>query len=352
MKNIVPIVIPCFEPDDRIIGFMEKLVKLKMPIVVIDDGSGEKKKYLFDKVNEIVVKSGGEYHFISYEINMGKGYALKEGFKYVINNFRDAIGVVSADCDGQHDVDDIKKVIDELVKSDCNLILGCRNFDLDEIPSKSKLGNKLTKFVFNWLLNIKISDTQTGLRGIRANVLANLLKIKANRFEFETEMIVYCKNSILEVGIKTIYESVENHITHFRAVRDSIMIYLVILRQFFKYIISSVSSFVVDIFLFYVLCYLFKNFNFLWPVMFATYLARVGSAIFNYFVNKIFVFDKSNSCHAFVKYAGLCFGIATLSGILVTLIYPYFNNIIWVKVCVDAVLFIISYVIQQRYVFR
>jgi len=200
-------------------------------------------------------------------------------------------------------------------------------------------------------LNIKLKDTQTGLRGISIKYLPDMLNIKYNRFEFETQMLINFHQYIKEVDIQTIYDSKTNHSTHFNPIKDSISIYYVILKQFFKYIISSVSSFVLDILLFYVFCKFLDDIIPLSYIIISTYLARIISAIFNYMLNKHIVFNANEGKNTFIKYCALCFVQASISGILVATSSFFTTNLVGSKIIVDSILFIISYIIQDRYIF-
>lgn len=350
MRDVVPIIIPCLDPRENFFELLVELQSLKQPIIIINDGSSEKCDYIFDKAKEIIANNKLN-KIISYPINKGKGFALKAGFRYVIENIPHAIGVVTIDCDGQHKLKDIKKVIKSLQQNPETIILGVRDFDLDEIPIKSKLGNKITKYVLSHFLNIKLKDTQTGLRGISIKYISEIQNIKYNRFEFETEMIIKFYQHIKEVNIETVYDSATNHSTHFNPIKDSLSIYYVIFRQFFKYIISSISSFFLDVGLFYVFSIILKNIIPFTYVFISTYMARIISAVFNYILNKHIVFQAKESRNTFIKYCILCFAQASISGILVAVSLYFTANIIVSKIVIDSLLFILSYFVQKRYIF-
>ena len=71
-----------------------------------------------------------------------------------------------------------------------------------------------------------------------------LLEVPGERFEFETQMLIESvdRYPIIEVPIETIYDSKENHQSHFNPFRDSIKIYKILAKQFVRYLISSLSS--------------------------------------------------------------------------------------------------------------
>lgn len=347
----IPIIIPAYEPDHQLIDLLETLVDGKRRIIVVNDGSSADYSGIFCKAESMVAPDGGV--LLTHEVNRGKGKALKTAFDYVIKNLPDAIGVVTADSDGQHTLACIDSVSDEFSKNPNCLVIGVRNFDGDDIPWKSSFGNKITMRVMKFVSGLRISDTQTGLRAIPLAFMKELVDFGGDRFEFETEMLLATvdRYDIREVQILTIYESKDNHQTHFNPVKDSLNIYKILGKQFLKYILASASSFILDILLFYLLCRVFtgvKEYIFI-----STVIARVCSAAFNYAINYKKVF-KSNETVAksAMKYLALAVIQMGCSALFVTLgVYATNGNEVIVKIIVDSILFFISYKIQHRLVF-
>lgn len=349
----IPIIIPAYEPDERFITLLSELVTEDHYIVAVDDGSGENYQNIFGRVKEIIAGKGV---LLKHEVNRGKGRALKTAFEYVLNNIPDAIGAVTADSDGQHTKDCIRAVSDSLEQHPDALILGVRRFDGEDIPWKSRVGNTLTLKVLKLVSGLSVSDTQTGLRGIPRKFMKDLLDVEGERFEFETRMLLETVNKyeIVEVPIKTIYDSKENHQTHFNPFLDSIRIYKILFGRFFRYVFAALSSFVIDIALFTVFCYFLKSWNAVLYAAVATVLARVISATYNYLMNYKFVFrSKEKKVVSAGKYLALAVIQMGCSALLVTLaiqIFAHTNESV-LKMIVDTILFFVSYQIQKRFVF-
>ena len=352
---LVPIVIPSYEPDERLIALLNDLDAKEMgPVIIVNDGSSEEYDPIFREVESIITKRGGKY--ISYRPNRGKGRALKTAFSYISENMPDALGCVTADSDGQHTPECINNIIENLKAKPDNLILGVRQFEKKDIPWKSWFGNTLTIKVFSYVAGMKVNDTQSGLRGIPFRFMKELIDCKGERFEYEMQMLLECagRYDLTEVPIQTIYESKENHQTHFKPIRDSFRIYKILGKKFLKFIFSSLSSFVVDIILFYLFVLLFKDAYPALYVTIATVSARVISAVYNYLINYKFVFkSKASRSTSLTKYALLAIIQMSLSAGIVSLIVFLIPNC-WetlVKAIVDTILFLISYSVQQRFVF-
>ena len=358
MKAInIPVIIPSYEPDQRLIDLLIKLKKKSIgPVIIVNDGSGHEYDGYFEKAEELIAPLNGI--ILKHDVNKGKGRALKDAFLFLLNNYPDLIGCVTADSDGQHTPECIEKVRKELIEYPSDLILGVRDFDDPGVPSNSRIGNKLTRKVLKFLCGVKVSDTQTGLRGIPSEFMRELVNTPGERFEFETRMLVDSKDKvrIREVEIETVYDSRENHSTHFNPVKDSIRIYKIFGGIFVKFLLSSLSSCIIDLGLFYFLCKALKSGSTgAIYVMYATVGARVVSATYNYLINYILVFkSKEDHVKSAIKYFALALVQMSLSAGLVTLFAGIFPDVqeLFIKIPVDVLLFFCSYYLQHEYVYR
>lgn len=353
------VVIPSFEPNNNLLTLLENLrsylceredFPLKTEIILVDDGSGLNYANFF--------KQAEDYYgciLLRHAVNLGKGRALKTAFNYYLNEFSDFDGVVTVDSDGQHIPEDIFRCINCF--SDCSsqssLILGCRNFDDNAVPVKSLVGNKLTRSVFRFLCGVSLSDTQTGLRVIPTELVKTMIVIPGERFEYETNMLIRCKQEnieLREVPIQAIYVN-NNNGTHFNSLVDSLKIYAV----FLKYALSSLLSFGIDVGFFSLFNEFFRSLSSQY-ILYATILARIISSLCNYSINKSIVFgkpDKGFSIITMIKYYTLALFIMFASGFLTTFLFRYSPlNEIFSKMIVDTILFLTSYYVQQNWVFR
>lgn len=216
------IIIPAYNPDYHLLDLLNDLKSiLNNKIIIVDDGSYNNSSKIFDKIKNDVI-------FIEHSTNMGKGAAMKSAMKYVIDNLNNEDGIIFVDCDNQHKAVDVKNLIDTFYQHKDSLILGVRDFNNKSVPLKSKLGNKITRFIFKIKNKKYISDTQTGLRCMSTKYIPLLLKIEGNKFEYEMNMLtkfVKDKTNIVEVPINTIYEDKKNSTSNFKGFRDSLLIY-------------------------------------------------------------------------------------------------------------------------------
>lgn len=343
----VAVLIPAFNPDNKLLELINELIKFgARDIIVVNDGSRASCEDIFE-----AIKTYDQCIVLKHAVNLGKGRSLKTGFNYFLNNYKGFIGLVTVDADGQHKCEDILKVTQMLQENSDSIILGTRNFSSSDIPRRSRLGNLITSKVFKFFSWINISDTQTGLRGISYNNLLSLLKIKGEKYEFEMNMLVECTQKsidIKEVHIETIYIA-ENSSSHFNPLMDSLRIYIV----FLKFIISSFSSFFVDIISFVIFTKLFILIIPNYFIFMATIGSRIVSSAFNYIVNRKAVFAfKSYQGNTVAKYYILSIIQMCISALGVSLLYSKFHQgEVIIKMIVDSLLFITSFRVQRDWVF-
>lgn len=220
-------VIPCYNPPEVFSNIILELSQMGVrDAIIIDDGSNNK------KIFSIANKKG--YTVIEHNTNKGKGEAIKSGIRYYKKHFINKYkGIVMIDCDGQHRVWDMDKVGQEMIHSD-KFTMGVRNFNIDGVPFRNKIGNKITSLVFKWMFGVYIKDTQTGLRGVPNRLIDTVLKIDGERYEYEISMlidIVKMKEEIKEVEIETVYDNNEKRYSYFNPFKDSYRIYKEMIKK-------------------------------------------------------------------------------------------------------------------------
>lgn len=347
----LPIIIPSLEPDHRLVELCQNLMEAGLnDIVVVNDGSDASYQPIFDKVSNIIQKP-----ILVHSVNKGKGAALKTAFTHLLQD-DEVMGCITADSDGQHTPKDIRRLMEEFKQNSGSLVLGVRDFNQENVPFRNRFGNKLSIQLFSLLAGVKVSDTQTGLRAIPRDFMKELLEVKENRFEFETKMLLLSKGKypIHEITIETVYEEKENYVTHYNPVKDSMRIFMILIKQFVYFIFSSLSSSIVDIAFFTLFCHMLKSTRTIYYVTLATVFARIISAIYNYSINYFLVFkSKSDKASSFKKYVILAIVQMTCSATLITLCVRVLGDghTTILKIFVDTILFFISYNIQKKYVF-
>ncbi len=350
------ILIPSLEPDERLPAYIQELKAGGFAhIVVVDDGSSEAFQAVFscvEKVEDTVV--------LHHEVNRGKGVALKTGYRYIMENLPDISGVITADADGQHTVADCLHLAEELQKGQRALYLGSRDFNLENVPPKSRKGNKITSAVFKLLYGQYLPDTQTGLRAFRKEELPFMAEVEGERYEYEMKVLIACSRAripIIPITIETIYEN-DNEGTHFHPIRDSWRIYKVILGSFIRFMSVSLICFVIDQLLALILRkWILPPLGFARGTMMNLQVsgwgARLISSIINFLLNKNLVFQmKGKSGKPALRYAALCIGIITVSNAGVWALGRIGMSDWLAKILMDTILYFLSYRVQEHWVFK
>ena len=185
--------------------------------------------------------------------------------------------------------------------------------------------------------------------------------MEGDRFEYETNMLLAIKQQQIpygEVKISTVYIE-ENKSSHFRAVRDSVRIYRLILAHFIRYTLSSVASAVVDVGLFSLMSWLLQSAGGLILETVPFLVARGISSLFNFTVNKRLVFRSDvGTGKALLRYYALAVPIFLLQlgltdGVFLLLSIGAEQVVLRTVIytIVMAVLYLVSFAVQQRWVF-
>ena len=353
----ISVVLPSLNPDEKLLTVIDGLLQYGFTdIILVNDGSAPENLHYFD-----TAATHPEVHLLHHEVNRGKGAALKTAFTWFLANRPDGIGVVTVDGDNQHHGEDTRACALHMQETG-HLTLGVRDFSQDDVPLRSRTGNRITSAVFKIFVGMTISDTQTGLRAIPRADLEILNTVWGDRFEYETNMLLALKEHGIafdEVKIRTVYIE-ENKSSHFHPVRDSWRIYKLILAHFFKYTASSLISSVIDTGLFVLLGWALSgvmNDPLLTTVSIT--VARVLSSLVNFYMNQKIVFKSSLSTgKSMLRYTILAV-IVFLGQLALTYgIYELFNigesqvllrGVVYVAVM--TALFIVSFLAQQRWVF-
>jgi glycosyltransferase involved in cell wall biosynthesis len=334
------VLIPAYKPTDALVRLVDRLSAMPFrAVVVVDDGSGPAFEARFAAVAGMPRVS-----VLRHAVNRGKGAALKTGFNHVLCAWPDASGVVTADADGQHHPDDIRRVADALAAHGGDVILGARDVGAGA-PLRSRFGNGITRLLFGLLAGRRLSDTQTGLRGIPMGVVPPLLRLGSSGYEFELEMLLLCKHldvRIREVGIRTIYVD-GNASSHFDPLFDSMRIYFVLLR----FGALSLMTALIDNAIFFV------AFQAQASVVLAQVLARSGALVFNYAGARSVVFLSGESHRRiFPKYMLLVLVSGVVSYGLIQLLRESLGlGVISAKLVAETTLFIANFTIQRDLIF-
>lgn len=233
------VLIPTYNNERTIRKVIDDVRHFCKDIIVVNDGSTDGTHSILSDMQGICL--------ISYKDNKGKGYALNLGLKHACKSgFRYAITI---DSDGQHYASDIPVFIERIEEVPDSLLIGARNLNAENMPSKNTFANKFSNFWYRVETLKKLSDTQSGYRLYPLYKIGDM-KFFTTRYEFEIEIIVRAAwrgVNVENVPINVYYAPQEDRVSHFKPIRDFFRIsllntVLVLCAMIFYYPVLFVKS--------------------------------------------------------------------------------------------------------------
>jgi glycosyltransferase involved in cell wall biosynthesis len=208
----VCVIIPTYNNAATLANVIEDVSQFSNHIIVVNDGSTDS--------TADIVSNYPLVQFISYPKNVGKGWALRQSFKYASQKgYKYAITI---DSDGQHFAKDIPAFIGKLEEEPNAIIIGARNMGQSSVPGGSSFGNKFSNFWFKIETGITSPDTQSGFRLYPLEALKKMNFI-TRKYEFEIEVLVRAAwkgVNVFSVPVTVYYAPKEERISHFRPFKD------------------------------------------------------------------------------------------------------------------------------------
>ena len=232
--------IPAYNEEKNIAKIIVELKKVADQIIVCNDGSTDSTSIIAESLGATVIK---------HPKNLGYGSAIRSIFLKAreIN----AEILVTIDADGQHKIEDIKKVIKPVVDGQADISIGSRFLEEgDNSPKYRKLGIKIITKVTNSSLSEKITDAQSGFRAYNNKVLQSLTPSDSG-MGISTEILIKSSSlglKIAEVPTEIQYEgetSSQNPVSHGTEVLMSTLKYISIERPLRFYGIPSFIFFAI-----------------------------------------------------------------------------------------------------------
>jgi len=167
--------------------------------------------------------------------NRGKGVALLAAFRHALEILPFDL-LVTLDGDGQHRPEDIPRLVSATTAAGAEIVIGQRQ-EPAIMPWRSRVGNQLTTALLRWSYPEAPADTQSGMRALDRNFVAEIVRrIPGRRYETELQILLLAleqRRCIATVPIPTIYFQ-NNRLSHFRPILDSWRIYQALLRWQFS----------------------------------------------------------------------------------------------------------------------
>ena len=222
--------IPCYNHGATLPAIIHQLKNYDLPCLIVDDGSSK-------NTAEIINNLGQRYDWISTiknKENLGKGGAVIKGMKCAWS--KGFTHVIQIDADGQHNLNDLPKLLTLSREFPQDLISGCPVFD-DSVPKSRYYGRYITH-IWVWIetLSFQIKDSMCGFRSYPLKACTDIIENQnlGRRMDFDTEIMV----RLFWRGVNVRF--FETHViyppdgvSHFNLLRDNLLISLMHTRLFF-----------------------------------------------------------------------------------------------------------------------
>lgn len=216
---------------------IQALREYHLPVMVIDDGSGEAYQAELAKIG---AQEGVQ--LLCLAENGGKGYAMKNGFHHAFaQGYSHALQI---DADAQHHFADIPKLI-ELAQAQTDALVCGRPIYSDDAPKSRLYGRKITDFwnkVHTW--SNEIQDGMCGFRIYPLQATVDVLNREyiGNRMDFDNEILVHLYwRGVPFVWCDTPVRYQVGGISHFRVLQDNVLISKMHTRLFFQMLIRRLG---------------------------------------------------------------------------------------------------------------
>ena len=172
-RNDISIIIPTHNESETIGNMVYKIKDLypDFEVIVINDGSS-------DNTADIAKEAGAIVY--SHPYNIGNGAAVKSGIRIASGDV-----LVFMDGDGQHDPEDIEKILKYF--PDYDMVVGERSRE-DQVSLFRGIGNSMLNRLAGYVAKFSIKDLTSGFRAVKAEIAHNLLYLLPNTYSYPTTM--------------------------------------------------------------------------------------------------------------------------------------------------------------------
>lgn len=179
-NNEIFIIIPAYNEGQVVAQTVMPLIQKGYSVVVVDDGSQD------DTRKRIQTLS---LHYLRHPINLGQGAALQTGMSYAL--LQGAKILVHFDSDGQHESEDIERLVRPLLGNKTDVVLGSRFLRREDaalVPPTRRIFLRTAVFVNALLTGVWLSDAHNGFRAFTAKAAA-VIQLRENGFAHASEII-------------------------------------------------------------------------------------------------------------------------------------------------------------------
>ena len=190
-KNFkLSVIIPCYNEKKTIQAILEKVIEslnnykiVDYEIIIVDDSSDDGTKEL---LNEIKNKEKMVVFF--HETNLGKGAAIQTAIQHITGDI-----TIIQDADLEYDPYDYNKLLLPFFETNADVVYGSRFLGGGKYTRIHffwhYLANKILTFFCNSLINLNLTDMETGYKVFKSSILKSIT-LREKTFAFEPEITI------------------------------------------------------------------------------------------------------------------------------------------------------------------
>ncbi len=181
--------IPAFNEEKNIASLIVKIQDLGYKILICDDASTDSTGLIAKKLGATVIQ---------HSRNLGYGRAIQSLFSSAKELNADIL--ITIDADGQHDPSDIPKIIEPLIHSSADLVIGSRFLDnKTKMPKYRKVGIEALTKLANSVNNLDVTDSQSGFRAYGKNAIKEITPTE-DSMGVSSEILIKAANKKLKIS--------------------------------------------------------------------------------------------------------------------------------------------------------
>lgn len=180
------VILPAFNEGAHIhaniLRVCEALNGLQYEIIVVDDGSHDN---TFDE-SQRAAESGLPVRAVRQEQNRGKGATLFHGFDFARGDI-----IAFLDSDMEIAPENVLTLMSVMREANADVVAGVKDLQANQFPPLRRLMSRGYRAMVAFLFGLDITDTQTGIKLFRREVLVDAIpRVSARRFAFDIELLV------------------------------------------------------------------------------------------------------------------------------------------------------------------
>jgi glycosyltransferase involved in cell wall biosynthesis len=201
-RKSLTIILPCYNPEtnwhqnllQQYESVCEHLHDFEIDLILVNDGSKTQITKEVEKLQQLIPN----FTYIHNKINQGKGAAIRSGVYAAKGEY-----IIYTDIDFPYTSQSFNKITQALANFEISI--GTRdNSYFHAIPKHRAFISKCLKFMIKTSLQLPTSDTQGGLKGMRASIKPLFLRTEINRYLFDLEFLFLATKEKKTISIQPI----------------------------------------------------------------------------------------------------------------------------------------------------